>query len=231
MKPFYNIVYLFCICIILLIFIHVSKQPFNINKWCILLTTCVNRKSQTPEQRKEILSIYQRSISDWLTKTTLPICVVDSSDYPFNEFADTRLIVVHYTCKETGSSTISESISILHALEHSKELKAYEYIVKITGRYYIPNMKETLENIPYSYDLYLQATRTPDLQNSEVFGFKRILADDIFIPLADKTDTLIMEERLWNISHTGKYTSYVLPYLQNIYKVPRGGDKLVVDPL
>jgi hypothetical protein len=92
-------------------------------------------------------------------------------------------------------------------------------------------MKETLENIPYKYDLYLQATRTPDLQNSEVFGFKRILGQDIFTPLADKTDTLIMEERLWNISHTDKYTSYVLPYLQNIYKVPRGGDKLVVDPL
>ena len=231
MKPSYNILYLFCICIILLIFTHVSKQPVSINKWCILLTTCVNRKSQTPEQRKEILSIYQRSINDWLTKTTLPICVVDSSDYAFNEFLGTRLIVVHYMCKETGSSTICESMSILYALEHSKELKRYENIVKITGRYYIPNMKETLENIPYSYDLYLQATRTPDLQNSEVFGFKQHLGKAIFTPLADKTDTLTMEESIWNTSHTDKYTSYVLPYLQNIYKVARGGDKLVVDPL
>lgn len=228
MKPFYNIVYLFCICIILLIFIHVSKQPVNINKWCILLTTCVNRKSQTPEQRKEILSIYQRSISDWLTKTTLPICVVDSSDYPFNEFADTRLNVISFTCKETENPTVSESISILYALGH---LKTYEYILKITGRYYIPNIKETLENIPYTYDLYLQATRTPDLQNSEVFGFKRNLGETIFTPLADKTDTLSMEESIWNVTYTNKYTWYVLPYLQNIYKVPRGGDKRVLDPL
>lgn len=230
MKAVGNIICLCILCMLVLLFLYVNKRD-NKNRWCILLTTCVNRKSQTQEEKEKLLTIYRRSISDWLTKTTLPICVVDSSDYAFNEFANTRLIVVHYMCKETGSSTISESMSILYALEHSKELKRYENIVKITGRYYIPNMKETLENIPYSYDFYLQATRTPNLQNSEVFGFKQHLGKTIFTPLANNTDTLTMEESIWNTSHIDKYTSYVLPYLQNIYKVPRGGDKQVIDPL
>lgn len=230
MKALGNIICLCILCMLVLLFLYVNKQD-NKNRWFILLTTCVNRKSQTQEEKEKLLTIYRRSISDWLTKTTLPICIVDSSDYAFNEFANTRLIVVHYMCKETGSSTISESMSILYALEHSKELKRYENIVKITGRYYIPNMKEILENIPYSYDFYLQATRTPNLQNSEVFGFKQHLGKTIFTPLADNVDTLTMEELIWNTSHIDKYTSYVLPYLQNIYKVPRGGDKQVIDPL
>jgi hypothetical protein len=212
---------------LILLAIHIHNK----NRWCILLTTCVNRKSQTQEEREKLLAIYRRSISDWLTKTALPICVVDSSNYDFSEFKDTRLIVVSFLYEKIESSTVSECISILYALNNSRELKSYENILKITGRYYIPDITSTLYSIVLNYDLYLQATRTPNLQNSEVFGFKRILGDDIFTPLADKTDTLSMEESIWNISHTDKYTSYVLPYLQNIYKVPRGGDKRILDPL
>ena len=227
MKRVYNIIWLCILSILILLAIHIRNK----NRWCILLTTCINRKSQTQEEREKLLSIYRRSISDWLTKTALPICVVDSSNYDFSEFANTRLIVVSFLYEKNETSTVSESISILYALNNSKELKSYENIVKITGRYYIPDITPNLYLIVSNYDLYLQATRIPNIQNSEVFGFKRILGEDIFTPLANKTCKLIMEEHLWNISDTDKYTSYVLPYLQNIYKVPRGGDKLVVDPL
>jgi len=230
MKAVYNIIYLCVLCILVLLFLYINK-PDNNNRWCILLTTCVNRKSQTQEEREKLLSIYRRSISDWLTKTTLPICVVDSSSYDYSEFIGTRLIIVSFKCDEIESSTISESISILYALNNCKQITKYENIVKITGRYYIPDITWALHSIISNYDLYLQRTTSPNFQNSEVFGFKRTLGKDIFTPLAIKTDTSLMETRIWKINHTNKYTSYVLPYLRNIYKVPRGGDKQIIDPL
>jgi hypothetical protein len=40
-----------------------------------------------------------------------------------------------------------------------------------------------------------------------------------------------MEKQLWNISHKNNYRIRNFPNMPNVFKVRRGGDGLLVDPL
>jgi hypothetical protein len=201
----------------------------NVSKpWCILLTTCVKRTGATPEKTQEMISLYTRSIDMWLEKTNLPIVVVDSSDYKFEEYRDTRLKVCHFIAKESSSSSNSESESILYAM-NSINIREYKYIMKITGRYYIDEFEIIINRLGES-DLYVQHLNRSDIewQHSEVFGFDKKYAEDIFKPIIQRG--IFTEKRLWEVSHS-KYKVETLPPMENILKVVRGGDGLLVDPL
>jgi len=193
--------------------------------WCILLTTCVKRANASPEQTQEILNIYKRAIDRWL-ETDLPIIIVDSSDYEFKEYSG-RLNVCHFMCKETGSSSISEAESILYAMNNS-DAKYYKNVVKITGRYYIEDFEDILANIGDA-NIYVQHRKDDSIkwQNSEIFGFKSTLADEIFRPVID--NSMHMEKRLWEVAEAASTTTF--PPMPNVLKVKRGGDGLVVNPL
>jgi len=193
--------------------------------WCVLLTTCVRRAGATPEKTKELLALYKRSIDLWL-KTDLPIIVVDSSDYEFKEY-EGRLKVCHFIAKETVSSSISEAESILYATKCNHTRK-YKNIIKITGRYYIDGFEDILNRLE-EHDIYIQHINNPVLewQNSEVFGFNKKHAENIFKPVLNG---LTMEKRLWEVSHS-MYTVAKFPEMSNVLKVVRGGDGLLVDPL
>jgi hypothetical protein len=197
--------------------------------WCILLTTCVKRANSTPEKTKEILELYKKSIDKWL-ETDLPIIVVDSSDYQFKEYEGTRLKVCHFICEETKSSSISEAMSVLYAIHSCNHTRKYKNIIKITGRYYIDDFSNILKKLGDKSDLYIQHINNPDIkwQNSEVFGFNKKYADEIFEPIIK--GGLYMENQLWNISHVN-YSVKTFPQMPNILKVMRGGDGLTVDPL
>ena len=198
-----------------------SEEP-----WCILLTTCVKRVGATPEKTQELLSLYKRAIDLWL-KTDLPIIVVDSSDYEFKEYSDTRLKVCHFMAKEKVSSSISEAESILYAA-NCKHTRKYNNIIKITGRYYIDGFQDNLNKMG-DHDVYVQHINNPviEWQNSEVFGFNKKYTEDIFKPVLDGQT---MEKRLWEVTHS-KYTVGKFPEMPNVLKVVRGGDGLLVDPL
>ena len=194
--------------------------------WCVLLTTCVRRAGATPEKTQELLALYKRSIDLWL-KTDLPIIVVDSSDYEFKEYSDTRLKVCHFMAKEGVSSSISEAESILYAMS-CRNTRKYKNIIKITGRYYIDGFQDILNRLE-EHDVYVQHINNPVLewQHSEVFGFNKKYAEDIFKPVLNG---LTMEKRLWEVSHS-VYNVATLPAMPNVLKVVRGGDGLLVDPL
>ena len=85
-------------------------------KWCILLTSCVLRNFSLNK-----FNFYRKAISAWLTKTTLPIFIVESSGYQFSEFSGTRLKVYTFNLSENlASSSQYEARSILAALEYFK---------------------------------------------------------------------------------------------------------------
>ena len=199
--------------------------PLEQGPWCILLTTCVKRANATPQQTQEILNIYRTAIDKWL-ETDLPIIIVDSSDYEFKEYSG-RLSICHFMCEETGSSSISEAESILYAMKNS-DAKYYKNVVKITGRYYIEDFEDILANLGDA-NIYVQHRKDDKIkwQNSEIFGFKSILANEIFQPVIDKS--MHMEKRLWEFRQAASTTTF--PPMPNVLKVKRGGDKMVVDPL
>ena len=198
--------------------------------WCILLTTCVNRQKDTLENYTKRIDMYRNTIARWL-ETGLPIFVIDSSNYTFDEFKDTSLIVTYFMSEEYDSSSVAEATSILYCLENCPEIKKYRNILKVTGRYSFSIPEKILSKIGNDSDLYIQNIVNNKIkwQNSEVFGFNRNIAKEIFQPIID--DRLLMENRLWTVSHSGKYNVLILPSMPNTRQIRRGGDNALLKAL
>jgi len=137
----------------------------NKSKVAILLTTTVHTQPketlhQTDKQMR--INTYLKSIKQWLEKTNLPIVVVENSGYNFDaelkvekEKYKTRFEVVAFKeaalpeaayLKNNTSKGASEVFAIDYAYYNSKLLDTSDFIVKITGRYYIPKMESYLNN-------------------------------------------------------------------------------------
>ena len=117
----------------------------------------------------------------------------------------------------------------LSKLENKKiDINKIRNFFKITGRYYIDGFDNILNRMG-EHDIYVQHINNPAIewQHSEVFGFNKKYAEDIFKPVLNG---LTMEKRLWEVSH-GDYSVGILPAMPNVLKVVRGGDGLLVDPL
>jgi len=220
------------LCIIIILgCLYISVEGFEDSKpYCILLTTCVNRKNASPEKTEELLKVYRTAIDKWL-ETELPIIVVDSSDYEFKEYKGTRLQVCNFMGVDTPNSSISESESILYAIHRCRNTRQYKNIIKITGRYFIEDFGNIMNTLGDEPDVYIQHINNSAIhwQNSEVFGFKKEYANDIFKSIIERGD-ITMEHRLWEISHSD-YTVATFPTMRNVLQVTRGGDGLLVDPL
>ena len=222
-----NIIGLTIIIIIGLYFINnflSNIEKFeNINdKWIILLTTAVNND----ENRKKT---YIDSITKWLNNTPFYIFVVESSNYPFNEFKDNdRFYCYTFSFNEKYSSTSQyEARSILNILDNIKDNPKFincKYILKVTGRYYLNGIENTLKNINDDKDLYLQIYRTEKEQNSEYFGIKKELFNELCNQIKDFG---LFEYKLFDFSNNKKWTT-IGPFENNI---KRGGDELIISPL
>ena len=195
--------------------------------WIILLTTCINPLHKNDEtemnSRKEL---YYQQINRWLNETPFSIVVVESSGYSFDEIKNDRLTVISFST-QVGSSTVGESLSILYALDKLKDTDIYKkckYILKVTGRYFLSNITETLSHIESDKDLYLQKIRADSFQNSEYFGIKRDLMYPFLNSLQDGT---LMETHLFNYSKDKDF-AFMGPFPND---VPRGGDGNVIREL
>lgn len=192
--------------------------------WAVLLTSCV-RTSDPLDHRKEY---YRRAIHDWLTKTNLPIFVVESSGYTFPEFHHPRLKVCSFNLENEPTLSHYEAKSILYALEHFKEeLLPYTHILKVTARYFFP-IEPILAQVPSHIDIVLQysVNHAHEWNYSEVYGFKKG-TEQIF--LEKISSTMLMEQVIYQFSKTHSVAR--LPPLENIYRVERGGDQLIIHPL
>jgi hypothetical protein len=192
-------------------------------KFAVLLTSCVrSHKKNDPR-----MSYYLRAINDWLNKTELPIFIVESSGYNFPEFKDTRLKVCTFDLINEPSSSHSEAKSILYAMEQFKnEFQPYTHILKVTARYFV-DVEKYLSCIS-DVDIILQSQVNHEIKwnNSEIFGF-RIGCEKIFLQEIIKSK--LMEHAIYLFSQSQTFDR--LPKLQNIYKVRRGGDDQIIDPL
>ena len=137
----------------------VSDNPANV---CILLTCAVNND---PER----LSIYVDRINKYLNDN-IDLYVVESSGYDFPEFKD-RIKIHTFVGKKTSNSSEMEVDSINRIIEYYS-LYNYDIILKITGKYYIPNLKYIISLIDKKHELVLQNTTYLSSQNSEIFGCK-----------------------------------------------------------
>ena len=126
----------------------------------IILTTTVfvqNKCYLFQTDPLERLNTYKKSINLWLSLTNFKIILVENSGYSFNEFeSNDRFEVISFNeetlpeasyLKGNNSKGASELFAINYALEKTKF--KYSFIIKITGRYFIPDF----ENYILSFDL------------------------------------------------------------------------------
>jgi hypothetical protein len=191
--------YFILILILILLFCFRFKSNFaTINKVTIILTCTVNIHDniamlvlKNPDERK---TIYLKSIRNWLNNSTFNIIVVENSGYSFPElkqelvkFRD-RFEIISFknpkSLKKEQSKGISELYAINYVYSKSKIIKQLDndsMIIKITGRYYIPQLeKYLLQN--NTFDIISQ--NNPN--NCEMIGCKKKYFNELFNQVIEK---------------------------------------------
>jgi hypothetical protein len=227
-----------------------EEEPPNTNKWCVLLTMCVDRfKKGNESDMKERKELYKTQLQKWLEKTELPIFVVESSDngdflkeveeeneritgdddeiFRNGVTKNERLTCYVFDANERKESSIGEVNSLRYAIERMKENDKYKestHILKVTGRYFLEDFENKANQLEQDKELYLQPHRDTIYQNSEYFGMKKDTIDEFI----DKFDmSILMEENLYNFSLDKEYV--VFEPFEN--SVARGGDNIVLHKL
>ena len=136
----------------------------------IILTTTIFVQNKcylfqtNPEER---LKTYLKSIKKWIDFTDLKIIVVENSGYPFDElkeFISDRFEIVffnEYQLPEAqylignNSKGASELFAINYSIKYSKIITCSDFIIKITGRYFINDFGKYLIDIN-QYDALCQ---------------------------------------------------------------------------
>ena len=174
----------------------INTKKTTINNIGILLTCTVNINNnirqlvlRNSETRK---NIYIKSIRQWLEKTNFPIVVVDNSNYNFpelnieKELYKGRFEIISFDgttkkhCEkiiEKDSKGIYELFSIIYAYENSFLLRNLDYIIKVTGRYFIPNLEDNLSIMDQNMYKIIQQ-RNPN--RCEIIGVHKSIFKTIF---------------------------------------------------
>jgi hypothetical protein len=214
--------YFILIFILVLVIIQQNNQMksecfVDNSKICILLTMCVNPvyTNHKLDNRKDI---YINTINNYLKFTNLDLFIVESSEYTFPEFQNNpRVKVFSYKNNLKYSNSIYgnkhpsplEANSIIKAIDYFN-LNSYEYIIKITGRYFIPNIAQI--RIPIGTDLIFQSKWNIFFQHSEIFGCKANLLKQLMEFIIKYSFILNFENCLMLFSY--KYTYYRIPKIK-----------------
>lgn len=143
----------------------------NYNFITIILTTTVfinPHKSMIYQQNsKERIQTYLKSINQWIEKTNFHLLIIENSGYTFPEIKRSpRVEVISFQEKNIPeiekfyryhSKGWSEGYSIQYAYKHSKLIQYSNFIFKVTGRYFIPELEDYLSQFKVNnYDIMTQ---------------------------------------------------------------------------
>jgi hypothetical protein len=194
---------------------YVNKSLKYNTKCCILLTMYVK------DDRKDL---YKNITNEWLNNTNFNIFIVNSSGL--------KLDIIHphlkqFTFKQNidfieKEPSAIERYSILNALKYFKDdFNNYDIIIKITGKYFTPDLENIIEYIPKNTDIILQNQDFTHGQNCEIFGFK---PQKIYNILHNTESYYPTENILYNIREykTNFYNILKLPPLKIDNNVKRG---------
>jgi hypothetical protein len=173
-----------------------------------------NQNENINEVIKYRKELYTNVINKWLTYTDLPIYVVESSNYKFEEINHNRLKVFAFYGEPQPNSTYAEAKSILYALDKLKNHNQdYTHILKVTGKYYLYGIVQTLSGLPDNYDIYTQQHINHDLKeiNTEYYGIKK----DLYYDFAN-TCEYHMESHMYNYCKDKKTITFSKTFSNNI---------------
>ena len=229
--------------VLLLILIILYNCCYTRQLSCILLTTCVyvNKDIHNMERDKNDAEYRKKQYIDvinlYIKHSKTPLYVVDSSGYSFPEYkGNNKINIFSYDLNVAYNGYINkspmEAISILKAYDYFK-LNRFDNIVKITGKYYIPNIDRYLNNMDknayyYVQSVYRKKNNKYTYQSTEIFGFKSNL-----IWLFYKISLLYDDDRTiqYKVRSYNKYKTITIePYIaivlnstcpKKIYRFPK----------
>jgi hypothetical protein len=171
----------------------------------IILTATVRVGNKIPLHQvdyKERLNTYLKSINSWLNNTLFKIVVVENSGYKFEEISSERLEIISYDentleevkhLKNNCDKGSSELFAINYAYKHSKFIQSCKFIIKITGRFFIPELENYLTNYNLdSYDVLVQNNIKLD-PRCEMVGCHKRIFDHVFSMNYNKTSISMVE--------------------------------------
>jgi hypothetical protein len=237
--------YLINFIIIFIIFYTLNKSNLiedfecNKDKNILLLTMCINTfNNNSKKDKKYRLDLYKKNIDNYLKNTNLDIYIIESSNDKIlkNIYKDNSRVNIHsfdlnnskYMKKFPQSSTFYEIFSMYEAYKYFKLYK-YNNIIKVTGRYYLPTIEKSLNNLDNNYNLYIQyrvmkINKNLIFKQTEIIGFKSYYFKNIFNEVMKQKKNF--ENVITYLSKKEKCTN--LPRLDLEYPVRRGGDKKVI---
>ena len=167
----------------------------------IILTSTVNINPVKwylfQRDKNDRLQAYLNSISQWLTQTNFKIVLVENSGYDFEElntekelYKD-RFEVITFVESELEESKnlignphkgASEIFAINYGFNQSEMTKSSDFIIKITARYFIPELENYLKNYDLNeYDCLTQNSRIRcEMIGSHIRNFHHIFNVNTF---------------------------------------------------
>lgn len=216
-----RIIIIIVICVIIAIFVFQYMFCTRRRPTCILLlTACVAPPKSSPNDHNTRIEWYTDALQSYLTNTNLDVCIVESSGYHFP--LNHPRLKQHTFIQDAGitSSTKAEAYSILQAFD-SGMLDGYDIVIKLTGKYILPQLEDTLRMIPKTASIIYQHTKNDDIywQHSEIFGCKKEFVKSIYEKIWKGTQ--FMEEAIYDVHKRLGVSAFTLPPLQVAKHVPR----------
>ena len=239
MKQIIIIIIIFVVFYILNNINFIENFNFHKKENVILLTMCVNTVSNNSYNDQQYrINLYKNTINKYLKNTNLNIFIIESSNNQElkNLYKNNNRINIHtfdlikkydiysyYKSKER-LSTICELFSLKEAY-NVFNLNQYNFILKITGRYYIPNIEHIIKNLNNYNTFYIQYRNLGnDIFGTELLIFKSFMFDKILNYTLK--NNLILEKSITNLCNQYSYSKLSKIKLEN--NVYRGGDKIKI---
>lgn len=159
-------------------------------RFCLFLTASIDPKGcwylkrSDPKVRERD---YIDSLKKWLRKTDYPIVFCENSNYDLSKIIKiTELFVksgrkiefIQFSGNDYLRSLgkgYGEGLVIKYAIEHSKLLSQYDYIIKVTGRTFVDNIKSSIRFLELNPDIAVMHDR------KVIWEGKHQIASRIFI--------------------------------------------------
>ena len=164
----------------------------------LLMTTTVNIFDNvswlSQKNKQERLKMYGKNIMKWLNKSKLKIVVIENSDYKFNDLIKHtnnrfEIISFKYTKKQKEimdkyeAKGQHEIYALQYACNNSKLIKECDYVIKITGRYFVPILESVLNkelNKNPKIDFIRQSSLWRNMNRCEIVGCSKNNINKLF---------------------------------------------------
>jgi hypothetical protein len=157
------------------------------NRITVLLTATINPKNIMFVQRNDTKTRegdYINSLKMWLQSNIPSLVFCENSGYNLNKikylldkYRNIKTEVIQFegnNFKSEWGKGYGELLIIKYAIQNSNIINSSDYVIKVTGRYFIKNVNKIINFLSMNNDLYVMADLNKNLTwaDSRIFAFK-----------------------------------------------------------